>query len=125
MGKEAVDIVVPNDFWNSIELCFRVFTPLVKVLRLVDGEEKPSMGFVDGELLKADDDIKKLLKKECEYMPIINIIDAKSKDRLESPLHTTTYFLNLFYFFKNSHIKDDPLITNNVIIYVEKFILDA
>ena len=38
-GKEAFDIVVPNDFLNSIELCLRVFTPLVKVLRLVDGDE--------------------------------------------------------------------------------------
>nr|XP_048336961.1 uncharacterized protein LOC125424192 [Ziziphus jujuba var. spinosa] len=45
-------------------IMFEVFTPLVKVLRLVDGEEKPSMGFVFGELLKAKDDIKKMLKKE-------------------------------------------------------------
>ena len=94
-GKEAFDIVVPNDFWNLIELCLRVFTLLVKVLRLVDGEEKPSMGFVYRELLKAKDDIKKILKKECDYMPIFNIIDAKSKDRLESPLHTTVYFLDV------------------------------
>ena len=34
-GKEEFDIVVPNDFWNSIELCLRVFTPLVKVLDLL------------------------------------------------------------------------------------------
>ena len=33
--------------------------------------------------------------------------------------------LDLFYFFKNSHIKDDPLITNNVIICVYKFFPDA
>ena len=60
------------------------------MLRLVDGEEKPSLGFVYGELLKAMNDIKKILKKECDYMPIFNIIDAKSKDHLDSPLHTTT-----------------------------------
>ena len=59
------------------------------------------MGFVFGKLLNLKDDIKKLLKKEYEYMPIFNIIDAKTKDHPESPLHTTTYFLNLFYFFKN------------------------
>ena len=124
-GKEAFDIIVPNDFWNSIKLCLRVFTPLVKMLRLVDGEEKPSMGFIYGELLKAKDDIKKILKKECNYMPIFNIIDAKSKDCHDSPFHTTAYFLNPFYFFKNSHIKDVPLITNNVISCIEKFFLDA
>ena len=123
--KEAFDIVVPDYFWNSIELCLRVFTPLMKVFRLVDGEWKPLMGFVYGELLKANDDIKNLLKNECDYMSIFNIIDAKSKDRPESPLHTTVYFLNPSYFFKNSHIKDDPLITNNVIICIEKFFPDA
>ena len=85
----------------------------------------PSMGFVYGELLKANGDIKKILKKECDYMSIFNIIDAKSKDHLGSPLHKTAYFLNPFYFFENLHIKDDPLITNNVIICVEKFFLDA
>ena len=58
-GKEAFDIVVPNDFWNSIELCLRVFTLLVKVLRLVNREQKPSMSFVYEELLKAKDDIKR------------------------------------------------------------------
>ena len=83
------------------------------------------MGFVYGGLLKAKDDIKKTLKKECDYMAIFNIIDAKSKDCLESLLYTTVYFLNPFYFFKNSHIKDEPLITNNAIICVEKFFSDA
>ena len=67
----------------------------------------------------------KRLKKEYDYMPIFNIIDAKSKDRLERPLHTMTYFFNMFYFFKNSHNKDDPFITNNLIICVEKLFLDA
>ncbi|XP_022883721.1 uncharacterized protein LOC111400523 [Olea europaea var. sylvestris] len=124
-GKEAFDIVVPNDFWILINLCLRVFTPLVKVLRLVDGEEKPSMGFVYGELLKAKDDIIKTLKRESDYMPILNIIDLKGKDRIDSPLHTTAYLLNPFYFFKNPKIKDNQLITNNVILCVEKFFSDA
>ncbi|XP_022880855.1 uncharacterized protein LOC111398151 [Olea europaea var. sylvestris] len=124
-GKETFDIVVPNDFWILIDLCLRVFTPLVKVLRLVDEEEKPSMGFVYGELLKAKDDIIKMLKRESDYMPILNIIDVKGKDQIDSPLHTTAYLLNLFYFFKNPKIKDNQLITNNVILYVEKFFSDA
>ena len=68
----------------------RVFTPLVIVLRFVDREKKPPVSFVYGELLNAKDEIKKILKKECDYMPIFNIIDAESKDHLDSPLHTTT-----------------------------------
>ncbi|XP_022883756.1 uncharacterized protein LOC111400579 [Olea europaea var. sylvestris] len=82
-GKEALDIVVPNDFWILIDLCLRVFTPLVKVLRLVDGEEKPSMGFVYRELLKTKDVIIKTLKRESDNMPILNIIDFFSDAQMQ------------------------------------------
>ncbi|XP_022865633.1 uncharacterized protein LOC111385475 [Olea europaea var. sylvestris] len=104
-----------------IDLCLKVFTPLVKVLILVDGEEKPSIGFVYGELLKAKDDIAKILKRECDYKPILDIIDAKRKGRLDSSLHTTAFVLNPFYFFKNPCIKDDSFMINNLIACVEKF----
>ncbi|XP_022849890.1 uncharacterized protein LOC111371981 [Olea europaea var. sylvestris] len=53
-----------TSFLTLQNLCLRVFTSLVKVLRLIDGEEKPSMGFVYGELLKAKDDIIKTLKRK-------------------------------------------------------------
>ncbi|CAH9133614.1 unnamed protein product [Cuscuta epithymum] len=123
-GKEAFNIVIHNDFWNSIELCLRVFTPLVKVLRLVDGDDKPSMGFVYGEMLSAKEEIKNILKRECDYLPILYIMDSRSEDRLDSPLHTSGYLLNPFYFFKRPSIKDDSLVTNNLITCVEKFFPD-
>ncbi|KAF7143424.1 hypothetical protein RHSIM_Rhsim05G0095800 [Rhododendron simsii] len=44
--------VLSISFWNGISLCLKVFAPLVKVFRLVDGD-RPSMGFVYGELQKA------------------------------------------------------------------------
>jgi hypothetical protein len=34
-------------------MCLSVFEPLVKLIRLVDGDVKPSMGFFYGELTKA------------------------------------------------------------------------
>ncbi|XP_042380420.1 uncharacterized protein LOC121972865 [Zingiber officinale] len=83
-GKKAFDIVVPNDFWNSMDLCLRIFTPLVKVLTLVDGEEKPSMDFVYGEILNAKEEIRKIFKEENDYLTILNIIDSQSKDRLDA-----------------------------------------
>lgn len=123
-GKEAFAIVVPNEFWNLIELCLRVFTPLVKVLRLVDGDVKPAMGFVFGEVVKAMEEIRNALKKERDYKPILDIIDTKGKGRIDSPLHTTGYLLNPFYYYKNLSIKDDPMITDNLITCVEKFFPD-
>ena len=42
-GKQLVNIVLCDDrFWKSIQYCLKCVTPLVKVLRLVDGDSKPT-----------------------------------------------------------------------------------
>ncbi|KAL5734909.1 hypothetical protein ACOSP7_032770 [Xanthoceras sorbifolium] len=50
------------NLWNGITLCLKVFAPLVKVLRLVDGDVKPFMGFLYGELKNAKEKIKVVLR---------------------------------------------------------------
>ncbi|KAF0930566.1 hypothetical protein E2562_033484 [Oryza meyeriana var. granulata] len=57
-GKDVTTIILNPTFWKDVKLTLTVFEPLVKVLRLVDGDVKPSMGFVFGELLKAKRQIK-------------------------------------------------------------------
>ena len=52
-GKAAFATVMSISFWNGVTQCLKVFAPLVRVLRLVDGDRKPSMGFVYGELKNA------------------------------------------------------------------------
>ncbi|GJZ07223.1 putative transcription factor/ chromatin remodeling BED-type(Zn) family protein [Tanacetum coccineum] len=44
--KLAYSIVMSPSFWNGVNLCLKVISPLIKVLRLVDGDQKPSMGFL-------------------------------------------------------------------------------
>jgi hypothetical protein len=52
-GKEATATVLSIAFWKGVALCLKVFEPLVKLLHLVDGDVKPAMGFLYGELVKA------------------------------------------------------------------------
>ncbi|KAK3218771.1 hypothetical protein Dsin_012741 [Dipteronia sinensis] len=102
-GKAAYNTVLSIVFWNGVKYCLRVFSPLVRVLRLVDGDRKPSMGFLYGELKKAKEEIREGLKNvESNYRPIFDIIDEKSKGRLDSPLHLAAYVLNPYYFFNGS-----------------------
>ncbi|KAF7152433.1 hypothetical protein RHSIM_Rhsim01G0206800 [Rhododendron simsii] len=124
-GKTAYATVMSQAFWNGVTLCLKVFGPLVMVLRLVDGDRKPSMGFVHGELTKAKEEIKAAYKQvETNYRPILDVVDGKAKDRLDSALHLTAYFLNPFYFFNNSTIQDDPIIMDGVLTCVEAFFPD-
>ncbi|KAG5536472.1 hypothetical protein RHGRI_024038 [Rhododendron griersonianum] len=93
----------------------------LKVLRLVDGD-RPSMGFVYGELQKAKQEtIEACMSKEAQYKPILDIIDTKSQGRLDSPLHLTAYLLNPFYFYKDQTIQNDSSIMEAVVECVERF----
>ncbi|CAN1276908.1 hypothetical protein LINPERPRIM_LOCUS16160 [Linum perenne] len=57
-GKSVQGIVLDGRFWSNVSLCIRAALPLVKVLRLVDSEEYPSMPFLYFELLQAKEKIK-------------------------------------------------------------------
>ena len=110
-GKAAVSMALSASFWNGVSLCLKVFSPLVKVLRLVDGDRKPSMGFVYGELSRAREEIKNLFNdQEAHYRPILDIIDALAQDRLDTLLHLATYLLNPYYAYANPSIGNDLVV---------------
>jgi hypothetical protein len=89
---------------------------------LVDGDVKPSMGFLYGELMKAKREINEAYGNvESCYKDVIDNIDKKMKGRLDSPLHLTAYLLNPYYSYGNPSIFDDATITEGIIGYVETF----
>ncbi|GFS33428.1 HAT transposon superfamily protein [Actinidia rufa] len=124
-GKAAYSTVLSMSFWNGVTQCLKVFAPSVQVLRLVDGDRKPSMGFLYGELKQAKEEIKVAYKNvEANYRPILEIIDAKAKDRLDRPLHLAAYLLNPYYFFKDQSIENEPMVMDAFITCVEMFFPD-
>jgi len=81
----------------------KIYTPLFKLLRIVDGDKKPSMGFVYGMLQDAKDEVKASCnRKESVYRPILEIIE-KAKDKLDSPLHLAAYYFNFYYYYKDNY----------------------
>ncbi|CAG7901552.1 unnamed protein product [Brassica rapa] len=111
-GVEAFKTMTSMQFWNGVTMCLKVFGPLVKVLRLVDGDMKPTMGYLHGELLQAKKDICAGLNNvQRNIQLIMTIIDQRIEGRLDSPFHLTGYFLNPYYLYKDQTI---PL-HNNVL----------
>ena len=75
-GKEAVKVVLMPSFWNSVVYTLKVMGPLVKVLRLVDDERKPSMGYIYEAMDKAKEIINKSFNNhESKYKDVFAIID--------------------------------------------------
>ncbi|CAN6565928.1 unnamed protein product [Malus baccata var. baccata] len=123
--KDLKVTVVNAHFWDGVSLCLKVFDPLFKILQIVDGDKKPSMGFLHGELQKAKMEIKETFKNnEANYQPILQIIDEKAHERLDSPLHLASYLLNPYYFFKDQSIQHDPIVMERIFTCVEKFFPD-
>lgn len=86
-------------------MCVEIFKPLVKVLRLVDGDWCPSMNFVYGDIKEEKTEIIRICKNVKDtYEPILEIIDSKIKGSLDSPLHLTACFLNPYFYYKDKEV---------------------
>nr|KAJ0209347.1 hypothetical protein LSAT_V11C400196640 [Lactuca sativa] len=104
--------------------CLKVFSPLVKVLRMVDADWKPSMGFVYGEIqIEKEEIIKSLGGNEKHYKPIIDIINTKMKGRLDSTLHLTSYLLNPYYHYNDTQLQFDPDVMDAVLDFFDTLFL--
>jgi len=124
-GKAATATMMNPEFWKEVKMCLKVFEPLVKVLRLVDGDVKPSMGFLYGELVKAKREIKQVYGNvESRYKDVMAIIDKKMEGRLNSALHLSAYLLNPHYSYADASIFDDGTIIEGFISCVETFYHD-
>ena len=81
---EAKQIVMSTEFWNKVVDIIKVFEPIVKVLKLVDGDEKPTMGFI----YEAIDRAKIAIEKNCRYHTQFNEIVDKRWHFMHSHLHS-------------------------------------
>ncbi|AQK70518.1 hAT transposon superfamily protein [Zea mays] len=93
-----------------------------RVLCLVDGDVKPSMGFLYGELLKAKREVKEDFGNvESRFKDVMAVIEKKMNGRLDSPLHLTAFLLNPHYSYANPSIFDEPKMNEAFISCVEQF----
>ena len=80
IGKEIAEIVLDDkEFWAQCQFIVKVSEPLVRVLRLVDGDEKPAMGYLyDDAMERAKENIKaRCNNKVSIFSPFTRIIDSR------------------------------------------------
>ncbi|KAF0889164.1 hypothetical protein E2562_022435 [Oryza meyeriana var. granulata] len=85
------------------------------------------MAFLYGDIMKAKDEIKAGFRNIDRpgnlnaYNNVIEIIEEKMKDRLDTPLHLAAYFLNPYYSYNNDSIFTNELVMDGFITAVETF----
>ena len=76
-GKRATDIVLMPTFWNEVVYSLKAMGPLVHVLRLVDNEKKPAMGYIYEAMDRAKEAIQRSFNENVDkYKDIFDIIDS-------------------------------------------------
>nr|KAJ0224558.1 hypothetical protein LSAT_V11C100038430 [Lactuca sativa] len=88
-GKNVEDIIMDNQgFWPSVVTCLKAASPLMKVLRLVDLDSEPAMGFIYQAMVNAKNKIKSNFKNvQTRYEPIQEIINERWYYQLNRALH--------------------------------------
>ncbi|XP_020090213.1 uncharacterized protein LOC109711517 isoform X2 [Ananas comosus] len=125
-GKGAASIVMMPTFWTSVIFILKIFGPLVRVLRLVDGEKRPAMGYIYEAMDRAKEAIARSFKeREEKYSDIFNIIDKRWECQLHRPLHAAGHFLNPEFFYSNSEILRDEEIMAGLYEALQKLIPSA
>lgn len=57
-GRQIQNCVLDSKFWHDVSECIKAAFPLIKVLRLVDSDEIPAMGFIYKAMMEAKEKIK-------------------------------------------------------------------
>ncbi|MFQ6666298.1 hypothetical protein Gotur_032699 [Gossypium turneri] len=87
---EGKKIVLGILFWKKANDLIKVYEPLVKVLRLVDSDEKPTMTFI----YEAVDRAKRAIQQDCRYFTEYEKIIDNRWNFMHFELHSAGYFLN-------------------------------
>ncbi|RWR73274.1 hypothetical protein CKAN_00153900 [Cinnamomum micranthum f. kanehirae] len=83
-AKQVVKIVQSKRYWPFVSETLKVLEPLIKVLRLADGDDKPTMGFLYEAVVRA----KLAIQANCKYYKAYwKIIDNRWEKQLHHDLH--------------------------------------
>ncbi|MCL7024813.1 hypothetical protein MKW94_018238, partial [Papaver nudicaule] len=89
VGKNVLTIVTSLTFWEDVEYACKLLKPLVKVVRLVDIEFRPTMPYFYESMRIARDQLRMTFSEDKRWKRMFN-----------HPLHCAAYYLNPSIFYK-------------------------
>ncbi|XP_052622329.1 uncharacterized protein LOC128127696 [Lactuca sativa] len=117
---ECKDIVLNDNFWRNCLITVKVMTPLLRLLRLCDSDEKPALGYVYEGMYRARRRVKELFKKKNElYKPYTDITDRRWDRILRKSIHCAAYWLNPIFQYNHENVCSKREVFQGVLDMVE------
>ncbi|XP_054781961.1 uncharacterized protein LOC129289181 [Prosopis cineraria] len=77
-AKDVTMIVLDNQFWNNCKIVVEIVKPLVRLLKIVDSNDRPLLGYVYDGMYRAKRAIKNTFRhKKSLYKPYTSIIKRR------------------------------------------------
>ncbi|CAI9767133.1 unnamed protein product [Fraxinus pennsylvanica] len=106
-GKRVASLVEDRTFWNGALVVLKAAIPIVRVLCLINKNNKPEIGLIYETLDQVKETIgEEFRNNERQYMPFWKQIDDVWDTDLHSPLHCAAYLLNPTLFYTNGFDSD-------------------
>ncbi|XVF04569.1 hypothetical protein REPUB_Repub05bG0095300 [Reevesia pubescens] len=94
-GRKFVDLVLDSTFWKECAAIVKLTEPLVRVLCIVDADDRPAMGYLYEAIHRAREEmLKRFQGKKKKVDPYLKILDARWDRQLHKNLHAAGYWLN-------------------------------
>ncbi|XP_020265549.1 uncharacterized protein LOC109841094 [Asparagus officinalis] len=122
-GKAAERTVKMTNFWNNVVRVLKLTGPLVRVLKLVDNERKPTMEFIYEAMDRAKEAIAKAFGDDAsKYSEVFEMIDKRWNVQLHHPLHAAGFYLNPIFFYAHPNIQADKEIMKGLWEVIQKLV---
>jgi hypothetical protein len=94
-GKKFVESVLDSLFWKEYAIIMRMSEPLVRALRMVDGDDRPSMRYLYDAIHHAKEEMMRRFKKrKARVKPFIDIINNRWDGQQYRNLYVAAFWLN-------------------------------
>jgi len=108
-ANEAIGVILDNKFWNNCGIIVQIVAPLMRLLRIVDGDDRPSLGYVYDGMYRARKAIKNIfMNKKSLYKPHTRIIKQRWDKQLRQKIHAAAYVLNPAFRYDKDNFCSKP-----------------
>ncbi|XP_059596907.1 uncharacterized protein LOC100242519 [Vitis vinifera] len=123
-SQVAVSIILDNRFWNDCLIVVNLMSPLMRLLRIVDCDERPSMEYVYEGMYRVRLGIKKLFNyNERLYEPYTEIIKQRWDQQLKKSIHSAAYWLNPCFQYDQENFCNKPNVIGGVMDVIDQKVL--
>ena len=123
-SRVAVSIILNNRFGNDCLIVVNLMSPLMRLLHIVDCDERPSMGYVYEDMYKVRLSINKLFNHNKRlYKTYTKIIKQHLDQQLKKSIHSIAYWLNPCFQYDQENFCNKLTIIGGIMDVIDQKVL--